>query len=283
MRSASKILVSVFVFALLTLCTLVPASAQRYAIDGHDIPVDIMLNGSYLASPAKGYLTDGVAYAPVRGFCEALGASVEWNPVTFCAAVKKDYSAFEIDANACSCNIAGAVSFPGIRFEGNKLYAPVKFLAESLGGSISWDDYRYEVLVTLPGCVPEKKYLEQSYDRDDLLWLSRIVTCESGSVSFDAKIAVANVIINRRADPSFPSSIHDVIFDKKFGIQFPPAHNGKIYNTPSTNTILACKAALNGAETAPGCLYFSYTRDKTSWVAVNRKLFMTIGNQAFYL
>ena len=93
---------------------------------------------------------------------------------------------------------------------------------------------------------------------------------------------MANVVLNRRASSSFPDTVHDVIFDKKFGIQFPPAHNGKIYNTPTTNTILACKVAFSGVQVANDCLYFTYSYDTSSWVVKHGKKYLVIGRQAFY-
>lgn len=259
------------------------ATAYTY---GYDVPIDIVVNGTYLDNSSKGYLGfDGVTYVPVRELYTALGAEVITDEPTGNLKIGKDGLELILDNEGAYCITDGKMTFPGLRKHKGVLYAPARFVATTLGGSVSWDDYRCEVQMTVPGVKVRRCYAEKDYNAEDLLWLSRIVTCEAGSVSFEAKVMVANVILNRRADDRFPNTVHDVIFDKKFGIQFPPAHNGRIYNipTPSTHTIMACKAALNGLQLAPDCLYFSYTSDNFSWVYHNRKLYTTIGNQAFYL
>ena len=262
--------------------SLCVAHAERYTVSGYDIPIDVVLNGSYLNSTAKGYLDDGVTDVPVRGLAEAMGLDVLWDPYLSVAIIEKEgVSLLIYTADGC-CYVNDAPFYPGIRFENGTLYAPARFLAETLGATVEWDDYRFEVKLTLPGYTVPEGRIETAYNADDLLWLSRITTCESGSVSFDAKIAVANVVLNRRASSSFPDTVHDVVFDKKFGIQFPPAHNGKIYNTPSTNTILACKVAFSGVQVAQDCLYFTYSYDTSSWVVKNCKKYLVIGRQAFY-
>lgn len=285
LKKTISVIAAAFITTALAL-TLGCTSARAVAVDGYDVPIDIVVNGTYLDNPAKGYLgADNVTYVPVKELYGAIGAEITADEVTGTITVKKDSTELLFNIPASCCLENGKMTFAGLRYESGVLYAPVRFLAEAMGGTVSWDDYRYEVDVTFPGVNVNRRYAETDYNAEDLLWLSRIVTCEAGSVSFEAKVMVANVVINRRADKSFPDSIHDVIFDKKFGIQFPPAHNGRIYSipTPSTHTIMACKAALNGLELAPDCLYFSYTSDNFSWVYHNRRLYTTIGNQAFYL
>ncbi len=275
------LLLSVVISAFTVIYT--NAASAKAEVDGYEIPIDITVNGVYLNKDAKGYLgTDNVTYVPVRGVAEALGATVSYNEEAKTVTVEKSGTRLVMSLSSPNCYVNGVMKYICARLENGVLYAPARFIAQSLGAQLVWDDYMYEVDLTLPGHTVAQKYVETEYNADDLLWLSRIVTCEAGSVSFNAKIMVANVIINRRASTAFPDTIYGVIFDKKFGVQFPPAHNGKIYNTPSTNTILACKVALGGTMLAPDCLYFTYTSDNFSWVYNNRTLYTTIGNQAFY-
>ena len=66
----------------------------------------------------------------------------------------------------------------------------------------------------------------QNYSEDDLYWLSRIIEAESKGEPMEGKIAVGNVIINRRESPDFPDSIYEVIFEKTSGkYQFTPVKN----------------------------------------------------------
>ncbi len=279
--------ISVFLCATLLCAALAgvfTAQAAGVSVDGYEIPIDVTVNGVYLNKSARGYLgADGVTYVPVRGVSEALGATVTWNGTTNTAVVTKGDKMLCFNTVNSLCTANGIPKLAQIKLENGVMYVPARFLAENLGVDIQWDSFMYEVDLTLPGYVVPSGYVETAYNADDIYWLSRIVTCEAGSVSFNAKIMVANVIINRRTSKAFPNTIKDVIFDKKFGIQFPPAHNGFINKAnPTTNTILACKVALNGVMLVPECMYFSYTSDNFSWVYHNCELYTTIGNQAFY-
>ena len=259
-------------------------SAAKFTLSGYDVPIDVKLNGVYLNSSAKGYLgDDNVSYVPVEGLATAMGAEIlrDDNAGTLRVTRGKNEIVFNLASSSCYAN--GNMSFAGLRNVDGKLYVPARFLAENLGANVSWDSYRYEVIVSLPNYNVPQEYIETYYNAEDLKWLSKIVTCEAGSVSFDAKIMVANVILNRRESPSFPNTVYEVIYDNKFGIQFPPAHNGKVAAAvPTTNTILACKVAFSGVMLVPECKYFSYTSDNFSWVYHNCTLYKVIGNQAFY-
>ena len=260
-------------------------SAAQVKFEGYEVPIDIDVNGSYLENGGKGYLdVNGITYVPVRFASEALGASIVWDSAAGDAVITtKSYVQLVFDPETQGCYVNGTWTYAAQRLENGVLYANANFLFPALGAQVGWDSYRYEVKVTAPGHTVPASYIESYYTPEDLYWLSKIVTCEAGSVSFNARVMVANVILNRRASDDFPDTVYGVIYDKKFGVQFPPAHSGKVARAnPTTTTILACKAALNGLDLAPGCLYFNYASNKTGWVATHRPLYKIVGNQAFY-
>jgi spore germination cell wall hydrolase CwlJ-like protein len=103
----------------------------------------------------------------------------------------------------------------------------------------------------------QNEIYEASYTEDDLLWLARIVEAETGpSASIYKKSAVANIVLNRVADPRFPNTIYEVIYQRN---QFPPAYYSKFATlVPSQNSYLGAERALLGLEAVPDCLYFNY-------------------------
>ena len=117
---------------------------------------------------------------------------------------------------------------------------------------------------------------------DDLTWLARLIQVEAGYESYEGKLAVANVILNRKSSSLFPNTVYDVIFDTQYGVQFPPAHSGKLNITPSQESIQAAQDALNGNNNIANCLYFVPASASSSWAAQNREFYMQIGNQNFY-
>ena len=154
-------------------------------------------------------------------------------------------------------------------------------LARALGLEVKWNDATRSVDLTRSNSTLLSG--TSFYKSDEVLWLSRIIEAEAGGESFEGKIAVGNVVLNRVKSPLYPNTIYQVIFDFKHGIQFTPAYTGTIYNTPSTDSVIAAKVCLDGYEIAPGVLFFFNPRIATSsWISQNRPYAMTIGNHDFY-
>ena len=110
--------------------------------------------------------------------------------------------------------------------------------------------------------------------------LACIVSCEAGGESYEAKLAVANVVLNRVRSGAYPSSISGVVYQP---FQFTPASNGslakKIANGPDAGSKKAAAAALAGTNNVPGYLFFG----RTDCVSIgNRKSHRVIDHQVFY-
>lgn len=114
-------------------------------------------------------------------------------------------------------------------------------------------------------------------DNADFLALCKIVQAEAGTESYQGKIAVANVVLNRVANPNFPSDVESVITQPG---QFSPVRNGRYaISTPSTETVDAVNAALSGTDYSGGALYFKRSAS-ASWG--NKVLLTCIGAHGFY-
>ena len=121
------------------------------------------------------------------------------------------------------------------------------------------------------------------YSEEDLLWLAKIVEAEAQGETYPSKLGVANVIINRRDSGQYPSTIKEVIFDKRFGVQFTPTANGAVYNTPSASSFIAAMEALEGRNNASDTLFFMNPHLATSnWISNNRQYAFTIGGHSYY-
>ena len=166
----------------------------------------------------------------------------------------------------------------GVRLENGRTLVPVRVLAEALGGSVDWSR---EAGVTLS--AGSGRAAAPAYTADELYWMSRIISAESQGEPLLGKIAVGTVVLNRVASWEFPDSIYDVIFDRKWGIQFEPVANGAIYNEPTQESVLAAKLVLDGARAAGDSLYF-IAPDLTNnhWIMENQEFVVTIGCHWFY-
>lgn len=218
-------------------------------------------------------VSDCTTYVSVRTAAETLlpGASVSWSGGR--AVVEAD----GFTLTACPGEYAltyNGVSLPlsvPIRVENQRVLVPIRPLAALLGAEVTWD--------AATGAVS----LSTGTD-GDLYWLSHIISAESQGEPLEGQIAVGNVVLNRVADPSFPDSIYDVIFDSRWGGQFEPVSNGTVYDAPAEECVLAARLCLAGVSTAGESLYF-LAPDLTDnhWTMEARTYVTTIGTHWFYL
>lgn len=96
-------------------------------------------------------------------------------------------------------------------------------------------------------------------DVDDVTLLAAIIYCEAGGSSYECKLAVASVIMNRVNSSKYPNTLRGVLFQSG---QFPPATNGKLENRLATGKVTescykVAKEALAGKNNAKGCYRFN--------------------------
>jgi len=85
-------------------------------------------------------------------------------------------------------------------------------------------------------------------------WLARIVQAESGDQSFNAKLAVADVVLNRVRSGLFPASVRAVILQPS---QFQPVATGTFFSAiPTATDWRVARFALQGWDIVPQALYF---------------------------
>ena len=163
----------------------------------------------------------------------------------------------------------------------DRLFVPVREMSKLFSIDVKWDEKTRTVVLksTNKTLASGAKF----YNSDDLYWLARIIHAESSGEPLLGKIAVGNVVINRKNSASYPNTIYGVIFDRKNGTQFSPVALGTIYNTPSAESLIAAKICLEGYTLSDSILFFMNPRIATNnWIANNRKFAFRIGNHYFY-
>jgi LysM repeat protein len=94
--------------------------------------------------------------------------------------------------------------------------------------------------------------------RSDFDLMARLVTAEADSESYETKVAVAAVVLNRLGSSLFPKSVPAVInhIDEVGAYQFTPVLNGWINRPANDEARRAVLDALNGYDPTNGALYF---------------------------
>lgn len=98
---------------------------------------------------------------------------------------------------------------------------------------------------------------DEYYNEDDIYWMSRIITWESGNQPVAGQIGVGNVILNRAGDARFGETIKDVIFQEG---QFSVVSTGAIYGEPYEISVVCAKLVYEGYNTVGDALFFQTGR-----------------------
>lgn len=276
-----KLITMLFVLLCFTTAVGVAATPDK------NIPIDISVNGSFIKTDAPAFIDYDTTFVPIRFVSDALGAhSVTWDQSRATATIKQGSTTIQITENKKEAYVNGrkVILNKSARIHSGRLYVPVRFVAESFGAKVGWDNTYYIVQINKSGVSVNSSLIDWRYTKDEIFWLGRIIEAESSGEPASGKVAVGNVILNRVKSNEFPNTIYTVIFDRTHGVQFEPIMNGSIYNTPSAESMISAKRALRGENIAGNSLYFLNPRTAAnSWIANNRPYYMTIHNHDFYL
>jgi spore cortex-lytic enzyme len=120
--------------------------------------------------------------------------------------------------------------------------------------------------------------LPQGYSKADINLMANAVYGESRGEPYIGQVAVSSVIINRVADPRFPNTISDVIFQPG---AFTAVSDGQIWLTPNDTAKRAVMDAINGWDPSQGALYYFNPDTATSAWIWSRPQIQKIGKHIF--
>ena len=199
----------------------------------------------------------GVPYMSVTAFFDAAGLDAQ--VIDYGSALSLAMQGIMLTAQAGQnyfvCNERYLYVENGVQNLGGALALPVELLVKCTGLTASWDRLAWQVNVNSGPAKPLESG-ETYYDQSDLYWLSRLIFAMAGTESFQTRVAVGSVCVNRLGNPAFAgqSNIYEVVFAKN---QFDMVTNGMIYVEPDEDSVLAAKLALEGCDPVGGATYVS--------------------------
>ena len=243
----------------------------------------LTVNGKTLSEPAM--MMNGILYLPLRAFANALGdAKVSYNSSTKTATLSMSglYLTATDGGFVTYANDRPLFSFsPNVLMSNGKMYIPAQALTKALGVEIKTQTTKE---VTVSGKYTPLTHASKFYREDEVYWLSKIISAESGGESLIGQIAVGDVIMNRVKSNLYPNTIYGVIFDRKYGVQFSPTLDGSIYKDPTYTATLAAKICLEGTSLSDNALFFLNPKTaESNWIVRSREYAYTIGGHDFYL
>lgn len=224
--------------------------------------VTLKVNDVIVKTDVDPYIKDGRVFVPIRFIAEILGSQVHYDPEAKRAIIVGNGKTVVLHVDDNNMSVNGSLEFIDAPAEitNGRTMVPLRALSESLNIDVIWDPITLSVLLNKEGLkVPNEYIYDRHYNDEDLLWLSRIVTIETGWQAFDAKLGVANVVLNRVAAARFPNTVYDVIYDTNYTVQFPPAFYSHFSDlVPLIESVIAAKMAFEGINNVDTCLFFNY-------------------------
>ena len=112
----------------------------------------------------------------------------------------------------------------------------------------------------------------------DRTLLAAIIYCEAGGESYEGKVAVGNVVLNRVKSAAFPDTVEAVIRSPG---QFSPVASGRFDRILTSGRIpescyQAAEDAMNGISYVNACLFFKNPHIAGAHAGI------TIGNHVFW-
>jgi hypothetical protein len=271
-------------FPIITL-TFLDFQVLSRGLSTEQLFIDVTINGQNIVTDTSPYIKDNRVFLSLRSISDALQIDLLWiqeeNKVTL---TLKD-TTIELFTEESLRNIAlingeNYIMDTPLEIVNNRTMVPARFISEHMGFHVEWDGFSFTLLLTMDDWVVDETFIvPKSYSSEDFLWLSRIVHVETGGIAIDNKLAVANVVLNRVNHKDYPSTIYDVIFDRKWSVQFPPAfRSGFEELIPSHESRIASKMALEGINNVVGCLWFNSKPFNNSNITFYKK----IGGNYFY-
>jgi len=243
--------------------------------------IKLYLGTAYINESA--YLINDTTYVPLRAAATLAGAKVGFDNSTRTATVTMTGLDLIVadGAYVVYANERPLLSVtPAMILSDGRMYIPVRTLAKALGLSVEWTKER---TVRLSGAIKPLAHANDYYNKDNLYWLSRIISAESQGEPLLGQIAVGNVVLNRVRSRDYPNTVYGVIFDRKYGVQFSPITNGSIYREPTYSSVQAAKICLEGVSVSDKILFFlEPTKANSSWIVNNRKYAFTVKNHYFF-
>jgi N-acetylmuramoyl-L-alanine amidase len=130
--------------------------------------------------------------------------------------------------------------------------------------------------------APEPAPPAVSISNEEKDLFARLVEAEAKGESYEGKVAVATVVLNRVDSPEFPNTVTEVINEVVgTAYAFSPVQNGEINNPASDEAIRAVEEALTRQDRLNDSVYFYNPEIATdSWITT-REVVKTVGNHVF--
>lgn len=175
MKNKVKILLSASLIAAMTFASSVPAFASK-DFPTTNPPVTVHVDGKYVSTDVKPYISNGRTYLPLRAAAETMGANVVWDQTSRTATVTKDGTVIccTVDSTVYTINGVSQYADAAPQIVEGRTMLPIRPISEALGGTLYWDGTTADASIdtpapdasapTIPDTVPyQARWLVEKY------------------------------------------------------------------------------------------------------------------------
>lgn len=135
-----------------------PFGSTARASDGSTIAVTLDSRPLYFDVSPR--MIDGRVMVPLRAIFESLGAEVGWDGATQTITGQKEGLFVTLRLNDTQAEVGGksvSLDVAAVQIDG-RTFVPARFVAESFGAEVAWDDVRQQVGITTGAAAPDGRY-----------------------------------------------------------------------------------------------------------------------------
>lgn len=204
--------------------------------------IKVLLNGQQLLFDQQPVIENGRTLVPLRAIFESLGAKVEWDNLTQTAICLKDDISIRIQIGNSVASVNGnpvTLDVPARNINGHTL-VPLRFIGESLGGEVNWNNGTRTITINAKKEVPSNdsankwgfEIYNQNSNADKIKLVKKYLTDNYSSLdtplgTYDFNINFTNNFQDRekvedkiRKGKVTAEDLKFVIHDNKFELQF---------------------------------------------------------------
>ncbi|MCX7749909.1 MAG: copper amine oxidase N-terminal domain-containing protein [Clostridia bacterium] len=171
-------------------------NTSKLTVKDNPSEISVTANGSKLNFDVPPTILNGRTLVPLRVIFESLGASVIWDSATKTITAKKDGKEIKLKIDSKIAYVNGVevqLDVPAMIVNGRTL-VPARFISESLGAKVDWNDQRKTVLIEEP---------------DVLVLFPGQIECMKGVLNFEQEVSSVKVEIDRVGDFTYTGCIFE--------------------------------------------------------------------------
>lgn len=112
--------------------------------------INVLVYGNKLVMDTQPVIIEGRILVPLRAIFEALGAEVNWDNATQTVTATKDSTTIIAKISSAQINVNNEIKTLDVPAQiiNNRTLVPVRFISESLGAKVDWDEVSKTVVIT---------------------------------------------------------------------------------------------------------------------------------------